>query len=209
MVLDRLCTEIFEPSSRQAEEQRKFNRNKELFRGEERGKEHRKQNMIPDMDVMQFSPPQRNLVFQALDEAEKRTSGYYCIPPFRWERLQYDLLTQADHGWEPLPEPTLARVRCLQRVNRNRAFDFYRIELNDRSILEAAHRENLTTDLYPFFVYILTHEMVHMVRLSSILDGPDTLVPCEETEEKRVQRISRGILESSLNFRPVLDKFCS
>ena len=25
-------------------------------------------------------------------------------------------------------------------------------------------------DLYPFLVYILTHEMVHMVRLSSILD---------------------------------------
>jgi len=33
---------------------------------------------------MQFSTPQRNLVFQALDEAEDRTAGYYCIPPFRW-----------------------------------------------------------------------------------------------------------------------------
>ena len=165
--------------------------------------------MIPQPGVMQFSPPQKSLIFQAVDEAEERTAGYYCIPPFRWEQLRYDLLTQADHGWEPLPEPTLARVRCLQRVNRTRAFDFYRIELNDRSILEAAHRENLTTNLYPFFVYILTHEMVHMVRLSSILDGPETLVPCNETEEKRVQRISRGILEGSLHFRPVLDKFCS
>jgi hypothetical protein len=157
---------------------------------------------------MQFSAPQRSLVFQALDEAEARTAGYYCIPPFRWEQLRYDLLTQADHGWEPLPEPTLARVRCLQRVNRNRAFDFYRIELNDRSILEVVHRENMTTNLYPFFVYILTHEMVHMVRLSSILDGSEALVSCNETEEKRVQRISRGILEGTQHFKPVLDKFC-
>ena len=165
--------------------------------------------MIPDQGVLQFSPPQRNLVFQALDEAEARTSGYYCIPPFRWERLRFDLLTQADHGWEPFPEPTLARVRRLQRVDRSRAFDFYRIELNDRSILEAAHRENLAKDLYPFFVYILTHEMVHMVRLSSILDEPDVLVPCNETEEQRVQRIARRILANSLHVKPVLDRFCS
>jgi len=165
--------------------------------------------MIPQPGVMQFSPPQKSLIFQAVDEAEERTAGYYCIPPFRWELLRYDLLTQADHGWEPLPEPTLARVRCLKKVNRTRAVDFYRIELNDHSILEAAHRENLTTNLYPFFVYILTHEMVHMVRLSSILDGSETLIPCDETEEKRVQRISRGILEGSIHYRPVLDKFCS
>lgn len=104
----------------------------------------------------------------------------------------------------------LARVRCLQRVNRNRAFDFYRIELNDRSILKAAHRENLTTDLYPFFVYILTHEMVHMVRLSSILDDSDTLAGAySETEEQRVQSISRGILAGSRHFGTILDKFCS
>jgi hypothetical protein len=157
-----------------------------------------------------FSTPQRNQVFQALDEAEGRTSGYYCIPPFRWEQLRYDLLTQADHGWEPMPGPVLARVRRLQRINARSPLDFYRIELSDRSILEAAERENLLKSLYPFFVYILTHEMVHMVRLSSILDdGPETLPPNEETEEHRVQGISRRILAGCSDFEPILDKFCS
>ncbi len=158
---------------------------------------------------MTFTNPQRNLVFKALVEAEDRTSGYYCIPPFRWEQLRYDLLTQADHGWEPLPEPVLARVRCLERVNTKSPFDFYRIELSDKSILAAAERENLLKDLYPFLVYILTHEMVHMVRLSSILErGPETLLPHDETEEHRVQRISERILTGSSDFKPVLDKFC-
>jgi hypothetical protein len=157
-----------------------------------------------------FSTPQRNLVFQALDEAEDRTAGYYCIPPFRWERLRYDLLTQIDHGWEPLPDPMLARVRCLQRVHTNRPFDFYRIELNDKSILAAAERENLSQALYPFLVYILTHEMVHLVRLSSILENwPETLAPFDESEENRVQGISRRILTGSSSFQPVLDRFCS
>jgi hypothetical protein len=159
---------------------------------------------------MRFSTPQRNLVFRAQDEAENRTAGYYCIPPFRWEKLRYDLLTQEDHGWEPLPDPMLARVRCLQRVHLQRPFDFYRIELNDRSILAAAEREDLLRNLYPFLVYILTHEMVHMVRLSSILENaPEPVEPLGESEEHRVQGISRRILTGSSDFHPVLERFCS
>jgi hypothetical protein len=159
--------------------------------------------------VSHFSDPQRSLIFQALSEAEERTAGYYCIPPFRWERIPYDLLTRADHGWEPLPDSMLARVRRLQRVGATRPFDFYRIELNDSSILEAAEREDLTRDIYPFFVYILTHEMVHMVRLSSILDDVGRAAdPCEKAEECRVQSISRRILAGPSSFQPVLDRFC-
>jgi hypothetical protein len=162
--------------------------------------------MIPEL--VQFSPPQRSLLLQALDEAEERTTDYYCIPPFRWEKMRYDLLTRGDREWEPLPDPMLARVRCLQRVDARRPFDFYRIELNDGSILEAAERESLTDSLYPFFVYILTHEMVHMVRLSSILEkGPHAPNFCGEAEESRVRGISRRILTGSSAIQPVLDRF--
>jgi hypothetical protein len=165
--------------------------------------------MIPEEGVMHFSNPQRSLVFQALNEAEGRIAGYYCIPPFRWEQLRYDLLTQEDHGWEPLPESMLARVRCLQPTNVRKPFVFYRIELNDQNILAAAERERWTHDLYPFFVYILTHEMVHMVRLSNILDNSSsTVIPFDDAEESRVQGISRKILSES-NFKSVLEKFCT
>lgn len=162
--------------------------------------------MIPDQGIAQFSTPQRSLIFQAQDEAEKRTSAYYCIPPFRWEQLRYDLLTRADHGWEPLPESMLARVRRLERVSPRRPFDFYRIELDDPSILAAAERENLSRNLFPFFLYILTHEMVHMVRLSSIL--PEMALPDQLGEEQRVQEISKRILADSLDVQPILDRFC-
>jgi hypothetical protein len=158
---------------------------------------------------MLFSPPQRNLALEALDEAEGRTTSYYCIPPFRWQQLNYDLLTCVDREWEPLPDPVLARVRCFQRIKRERPYHFYRIELNDPSILEAAERENLTKDLYPFFVYILTHEMVHLVRLSTILDDWANIPTPDESEEHRVQDISRQILTGSPKFRPVLERFCT
>jgi hypothetical protein len=165
--------------------------------------------MIPESGVLHFSNPQRNLIFQALREVEDRIAGYYCIPPFRWEQLRYDLLTQADRGWEPFPESMLARVRCFQRMHARKPFDFYRIELHDRGILAAAERERWIHNPYPFFVYILTHEMVHMVRLSSILDnlsGPE--IPFEESEESRVQEISRKILAGSSS-QSVLERFCT
>jgi hypothetical protein len=168
--------------------------------------------MISLDGASQFSTPQRSLIFRALDEAEQRTTRYYCIPPFRWQRLRYDLLTRADSEWEPLPGPVFARTRCLESVNRRRAWDFYRIELNDGSILAAAEREYLLSDpdLYPFIVYILTHEMVHLVRLSTILDSAINIeFPFVESEEHRVQSISRCILKGSSNFLPVLNRFCT
>lgn len=161
---------------------------------------------------MHFSPEQRNLVIHAANEAEERTSRYYCIPPFRWNQLSYDLLTSKDMEWEPLPEPVLARVQLLQKIRPepHKPFDFYRIQLNDPSILTAALREKLEGSLYHFLVYILTHEMVHMVRLSSILEPAKVIPQIVETEEQRVQRISRQIL-SDANFQafhPILEKFC-
>jgi hypothetical protein len=161
---------------------------------------------------MQFSPPQKSLIYKALNEAEKRTTQYYCIPPFRWERLHYDLLTQADQDWDPLPDSMLARVRLLQKTGIRRSYDFYRIELNDPSILAAAERENLlrSSQLYPFFMYILTHEMVHLVRLSTILDHRlDAPESSDESEENRVRNISRRILSGYSDLLPALERFCS
>ena len=160
---------------------------------------------------MQFSKWQRDLAIHAMDEAEARTGRYYCIPPFRWNELRYDLLTRQDHEWEPLPDVALARVRFLQRLTTRRSNDlsgFYRIELNDPTILAAAARENLDSNLYPFFVYILTHEMVHLVRFGTILESGAVALGSDESEEQRVNTISRSILAGRTEFQPVLDKFC-
>jgi hypothetical protein len=159
---------------------------------------------------MQFSSLQRKLAIQAMGEAEDRTTRYYCIPPYRREQLRYDLLTRHDREWEPLPETALARVRYLQKpaLRSQHLCDYYRIELNDPSILTAAQRENLLADLYPFLVFILTHEMVHLVRLSTRLADSPERIALAESEEHRVQMISSQILGESSKFHPILEKFC-
>jgi len=147
-----------------------------------------------------------------MEEAEERTTGYYCIPPHRWQQLRDDMITRRDREWEPLPDAALAQVQRMRHVRPSgmASCDFYRIQLNDPSILLAARRENLEPDLYPFLVYILTHEMVHLVRLSSIL--PDGLEfphsPCEE--ESRVHNVAYRILSNAADRQmgPILSKFC-
>ncbi len=158
---------------------------------------------------MQFSQVQRQLAIQAMDDAEERTARYYCIPPYRWQQMCYDLLTRQDQEWEALPDTVLARVQYLQRsgLGQGELRSFYRIQLNDPTILTAAQRENLSSNLYPFFVYIITHEMVHLVRLSTILNDPIELLPSEECEERRVQHISHQILTGSTDFHPILERF--
>ncbi len=165
----------------------------------------------PEVEV-QFSPGQRKLVISALGEAEEHTSRYYCIPPYRWQQLRFDLLTRQDSEWEPLPELALARVQRLAKLSvlGREPFDFYRIQLNDPSILTAAERENLGDTLYHFLVYILTHEMVHLVRLSTIIGHEQESPVCLDSEEMRVQKVSRQILshKGRQTFEPILDRFC-
>ncbi len=157
---------------------------------------------------MQFSKAQRTQINLAMNEAEERATRYYCIPPHRWQELRYDLLTRQDSEWEAFPDDALARVRCFQRTDkhRNSSFDFYRIELNDPSILTVATEENLGTNLYPFFLYILTHEMVHLIRLSSMIGGDAaTLTPT--LEESRVSSVSHQILAGNAHLIHLLERF--
>jgi hypothetical protein len=158
-----------------------------------------------------FSQLHRNLLIRAVDEAEAHTAEYYCIPPRGWQRLRYDLITRSDREWEPIPESALARIQQLQQISarRRESASFFRIQLNDSSILNAVRRDDLESHLYPFFVYILTHEMVHMVRLGTILEEGELLEDVN-SEEDRVDRISRQILSAAASgsFSPVLEKFC-
>lgn len=161
-----------------------------------------------------FTPRQLNLVAQALDEAEKCTTRYYCIPPFRWQRLSYDVVTSADAAWKPLPESALAEVLCLHRNVREPSDghedEFYRIQLNDAGILTTFQRDRVSYRLFPFLIYILTHEMIHLVRLSSILGHSRFATMQCRAEEARVRRITRQVLTGSglEGLGPVLDRFC-
>lgn len=161
--------------------------------------------------MRRFSPAERELVCRAMHEAEERTARYYCFPPHRWQDLRFDLLTRRDREWQPLPPPVLARLQRLVKLGTipGRSYDFYRIQLNDPAILDVFHRRDFNAELYPFLVYILTHEMVHLVRLSSILEEETQAATAPAEEEERVDRIACQILYSAprMEVDPIIARF--
>jgi hypothetical protein len=158
-----------------------------------------------------FSPAQRVMVYRAINEAEDHTARYYCFPPHRWQDLRFDVITRQDREWEPFPEPILARLQRLQKhgCRPQGSYDFFRIQLNDPGILNVARRKELGVGLYPLLVYILTHELVHLVRVSSILGENEGTGSSTEAEESRVDRISSQILSAApdLKIDPVISRF--
>jgi len=144
-------------------------------------------------------------------EAEDRTARYYCFPPHQWQHLRFDLLTRRDREWAPLPDHVLAKVQRFSRAGPavRASYEFFRIQLNDPTILDVTRREEPRVGLYPLLVYVLTHEMVHLVRLSTMVDERALAAGARLEEENRVNRISRQILAgaSHLYLDSVLEKF--
>jgi hypothetical protein len=84
------------------------------------------------------------------------------------------------------------------------SFDFYRVCLQDHNILKAHRGRDLA--LFPLLLYIVTHELVHIVRFSQFLALFEASEPQRLAEEQRVHRLTHRILEpfNYLNMMPVI-----
>jgi hypothetical protein len=70
--------------------------------------------------------------------------------------------------------------------------DFYRICLQDNRILDAARETEMR--LGPLLTYVLTHELVHVVRFGQQLQRVDLPYELRQHEERRVEKTTRAIL---------------
>jgi hypothetical protein len=144
-----------------------------------------------------FDRSQRRQVGRAATLAESLTSGFYCIPGREWPRFPYDISTLAEG---PGPDaPVFADVvRLTRRLASRRgraARDLYRIRLRDDEILSAI-REGNDLELFPLLLYVLTHELVHVVRFESGFAAYDTDdLETRGLEETRVHAITRKVLK--------------
>jgi hypothetical protein len=87
-------------------------------------------------------------------------------------------------------------------------YDFYKICVQDHTILATlSHLDQLR--LFPFALYISTHELIHIVRFSKFLAHFDTAPQDRGEEEIRVHLRTRKILEDVGigGIDPVLDYY--
>ncbi len=114
-----------------------------------------------------FSPHQHRALAWAVDLAEEVVSDHYRFSETFWKkRGRCEFKTLIDLGPEEVSDEALAQiVKCVgPAAISHRHREFFRICLQDHHIKAARQRADL--DLGALLAYVITHELVHVVRFA-------------------------------------------
>lgn len=151
-------------------------------------------------NLKKFNAAQIKTVNQSVALAEELVSDHYKMSASQWLRPKYDVRTLADlNPTEIVHGPFAQIIRYKGRRNdkplESSTYDFYKICLQDHFILSALGTSR-RLKLFPFTLYIVSHELIHIVRFSKFLQNfnatPDEML----AEETRVHEITHAILKS-------------
>ena len=146
-----------------------------------------------------FGAEQIKIVNNAVAMAEELVSNHYKMSASQWLGPRYDVKTLADLNPEEIIDGPFAQIVRYKGRRKNTSlgsatYDFYKICLQDhtiRSTLEAAPG----IALFPFSLYIITHELIHIVRFSKFLQNFEASDRERMAEEKRVHQRTHLILQ--------------
>ena len=151
---------------------------------------------------IQFSKSDLAEVDHAVRAAEDLVNNFFKMSSGQWLKNRYDIKTAKDlapHEYVAGPVAQVIKYEARQNYNSlgSSGFTLYKVCLQDNAILDTLE-VNLSLKLAPFLLYILTHELVHVVRFSKYEQRYETRneadVPWEE--EQTVHRLTHEILGS-------------
>ncbi len=151
------------------------------------------------MTARRFHSEQILRINDAVALAEELVSNHYKLSAAQWLRRKYDVRTAVDLAPAELVDGPFAQViryegRKADADLKSEAFDFYKICLQDHAILETLDRSPALR-LSPFSLYIITHELIHIVRFTKFLQRFDATDEERHLEEVRVHDKTHEILE--------------
>jgi len=151
------------------------------------------------MDKLEkFKPEQIKIVNNSVAMAEELVSDYYKMSASQWLHGKYDVKTLADLKDDETVQGPFAQIirykgRRKDSSLESLTYDFYKICLQDHSIL-SAFKQSPQIKLFPFTLYIVTHELIHIVRFSKFLQNFGASHEEMMIEERRVHEITHEIL---------------
>jgi len=164
------------------------------------------------IDLQQgFNKQQINSMYYAADISEELVSNAYQLSSRQWQKTPYEIKTLVDLEQDEvvdIPYAQLVRYQARKKHSElsSARYDYYKICVQDHNIL-SAYYSNQGINLFPFFLYIITHELIHIVRFSRFLHLFHATEHERIQEEQRVHNKTREILQglriSSL--KPVLE----
>jgi hypothetical protein len=133
--------------------------------------------------------------------AEEMVSNHYKLSSGLWLKRKYDILTLEDllpdeivHG--PFAQIVYYKGQPKDSTLESKSYDFYKICLQDHAILSATSRFP-EIQLFPFSLYIIIHELIHVVRFSKFLQNFHASDEEKMAEEKRVHENTVHVLKNA------------
>ena len=145
-----------------------------------------------------FRAPHKELLKEAAVIAEEMTFDFFKLSPRHWRQTRYDILTLEGLSQEeisPHAHALLAKYKgCPANSSLQSAwFDFYRVCLQDHNILSTLEASP-ELSMFPLLLYIVTHELVHVIRFSQFLALFEAAEAEKAREELQVHRLTQEIL---------------
>ena len=146
-----------------------------------------------------FCPKQIKIVNNAVAMAEELVSNYYKMSASQWLGPRYDVKTLTELNREEIIDGPFAQIIRYKGQRKNTSlgsatYDFYKICLQDHTI-QSTISASPSIALFPFALYIITHELIHIVRFSKFLQSFDASPEERMAEEKRVHHKTHEILK--------------
>lgn len=145
-----------------------------------------------------FNKSQLYTINHAATMAEELVSNHYKMSTNEWLRPKYDVKTLSELTKDEIVEGPFAQIIRYQGRRKDSSlgsgsYDFYKICLQDHTILSVlTERANIA--LMPFGLYIITHELIHIVRFSKFIQNFDASSDEKMAEERRVHALTHQIL---------------
>lgn len=148
-----------------------------------------------------FDQKQLLVLDDAVTLAEDMASDFFKLSLTDWKKAPYDVKTLKDLAEQELVSGIFAQVtRYSQDPLRSPSglgrYEFYKICLHDHEILRAVENSKDVV-LFPLLLYVMLHELVHIVRFKRFLHRYDASIQERATEEMRVHRTTSDILKAA------------
>jgi hypothetical protein len=156
-----------------------------------------------------FTTSDLTTISRAAVLAERLTEQYFHLAPDEWKRNRYSIFTHKQVGRALHEQDVFAHViRYKTRAGQPKAAqtvgrEAYGVVLQDPNILAALLR-SAVYDLWTLGLFVLTHELTHIVRFRKY--GVDFFAPAgdRDKEEKVVHGITQEILAGVTNTDHIL-----
>ena len=145
-----------------------------------------------------FSPADITMVNESVAMAEELVSDFFKMSATEWLGPRYDVKTAMDLSSDEIVDGPFAQIIRYEGKLKDASlgsatYDFYKICLQDHAILSAI-LANPQLQLFAFVLYIVTHELIHIIRFSKFLQNFDASPDERMIEETRVHELTHEIL---------------